>query len=175
VSLLKEDKIKIVKKLNEVASSAVSVVGVDFSGVSVNEITKLRTDARNQGLYLQIVRNTLVKRAVSGTGFECISDSLQGPIMLAFSMSEPSAPARLFKDFAKKNESIQVKVLALSGQLCDVSDMEKIASLPTKDEAISRLMSVMQAPVVKLARTLKETYTGLARVISAVADKKKEE
>lgn len=174
MALLKENKVEIVKKLNEVASSAVSVVGVDFSGVSVNEVTALRAEARNQGLYLQVVRNTLTKRAISGTNFECISDSLKGPILLAFSTNEPSAPARLFKEFAKKNKNIEVKILALSGQLCNVSDIDKIASLPTKEEAISQLMSVMQAPVVKLARTLKETYTGLARVMSAVAEKKKE-
>ena len=174
MSLLKEDKIKIVKELNEVASSAVSVVGVDFSGISVNEITKLRADARNQGLYLQVVRNTLTKRAVAGTEFECISDSLKGPILLAFSGNEPSAPARLFKEFAKQNKNLEIKVLALSGQLCNVSDLDKIASLPTKEEAISKLMSVMQAPIGKLARTLKETYSGVVRVMSNVADKKKQ-
>ena len=175
MALMLEDKKAIVAELAEIASQATAVVASDYRGLCGQDITQLRAQARHQGVHLQIVRNTLAKRVFVGTQFECMNDELVGPIILAFSREEPGAAARLLRDFAKQNETVKVKVLSLDGQLLAASELQAVASLPTRDEAIAKLMSVMLAPVGKLVRTLAEPHTKLVRTFAALRDKKQNE
>jgi large subunit ribosomal protein L10 len=142
----------VVAEVQEAAKDALSAVVADSRGVSVTDITALRKEAREAGVWMKVVRNTLAKRAVAGTDFECLSDSFVGPTLIAFSSEHPGAGARIFKDFAKKNEKFELKTASFEGNVVDV---ELLASLPTYDEAIARLMSVMkEASAGKLVKTL---------------------
>jgi len=172
VALGLEDKKAIVAEVNEAAESALSAVLADYRGLTVDTMTDLRKQARENGVYLRVVRNTLLKRAVEGTEFECMQEALTGPTVLAFSQEDPGAAARLIKDFAKDNEALEVKALAVGGQLLDANQIDVLAKLPTRDQAISMLMSVMQAPITKLAQTLNEVPSKLVRTIAAVRDDK---
>ena len=128
------DKQAIVAEISRVAKEAVSFVAADYRGLSVPEMTQLRKEARDAGVFVQVVRNTLARRAVEGTDFECIKDSLTGPLVLAFAKEEPSAPARLFKRFAKENDKVAIRVLSISGVVYGPEQVDVIASLPTRDE-----------------------------------------
>jgi large subunit ribosomal protein L10 len=119
-----------------------------------------------------VVKNTLARRAVNGTDYECLQDTLTGPLVLAFSREDPGAAARVLKDFAKENDKLVIKALSVSGQLMAASEIDRLASLPTKEQAISMLMSVMQAPLTKLARSLNEVPGKLVRTVAAVRDAK---
>lgn len=168
-----KEKEAIVAEVAKVATQALSVVAVDYRGLTVSEMTALRSQARRAEVHLQIVRNTLARRAFKGTSFECLNDSLVGPIMLAFAKEEPSASARLLRDFAKTNEKIKVKALSLGGQFYSAQHLEVIAKLPTRHEAIARLAGVLQAPISKFVRTLAEPTAKLVRVFAAVRDQKR--
>ncbi|WP_062266818.1 50S ribosomal protein L10 [Endozoicomonas arenosclerae] len=168
-----EDKKAIVAEVSEAAQSALSAVIADYRGLTVDQMTQLRKQARDGGVYLKVVRNTLAKRAVEGTEFECLQDSLVGPTVLAFSQEDPGAAARLMKDFAKENDALEVKALSISGQVLGAEQIDVLAKMPTLDQARAMLMSVMIAPVTKLARTLNEFPSSITRVVAAVADEKK--
>ena len=166
------DKQAIVAEVGEVAKSALSAVTAEYRGLSVGEMSQLRVQARDSGVYLRVVRNTLARRALEGTGFACLQDTLVGPLLLAFSQQEPGAAARLIRTFAKQNEKLLVKALALDGQLLPVNDLDKLANLPTRDEAIATLMAVIKAPITKLVRTLAEPHAKLVRTVAAVRDQR---
>lgn len=170
-----EDKRAVVAAVHAVASEALSAVVADYRGLTVSEMTELRQKARETGVYLKVVRNTLAKRAVEGTEYECLNDSLVGPTILAFSQEDPGAAARLFKDFAKEHQALEVKALSVGGQVYGAGDIDILAKLPTRDQALATLMSVMQAPVAKFVRTLNEVPSKAARVLVAVKDKKQQE
>ena len=167
-----EDKKAIVAEVNETATSALSLVIADARGVTVDGMTALRKDARESSVTLRVVRNTLAKRALEGTEYECVNDSLAGPSLFGFSMEDPGAAARLFKDFSKENETFEVKALAVSGQMLGAEQLDVLAKLPTRDQALSMLMSVMNAPATKLVRTLNEVPGKLVRTLAAVRDQK---
>lgn len=167
-----EDKKAIVAEVNETATSALSLVIADARGVTVEGMTALRKSARENAVTLRVVRNTLAKRALEGTEYECVHDALVGPSLFGFSMEDPGAAARLFKDFAKEHDTFQVKALAVSGQMLGAEQLDVLAKLPTRDEALSMLMSVMQAPVTKLVRTMNEVPGKLVRTLAAVRDQK---
>lgn len=167
-----DDKKAIVAEVAEVAKSAVSIVAADYRGLQVYELTALRSEARNAGVYLRVVRNTLAKRALEGTEFACMNDALVGPLILAFSKDEPSAAARIFKNFIKDHEALEVKALSIGGELLPGNSLDKVASLPTKDEAIAQLLSVMQAPITKFVQTLAAPHGKLVRTLVAVKDAK---
>ena len=169
-----EDKQQIVSEVSEAAKSALSAVVADYRGVTVTDLTSLRKAARNGGVYLRVVRNTLARRAVVGTEFECLTPALKGPTILAFSREDPGAAARVIKDFAKGNEKFNVKALAIGGKLLPAEQIDVFASLPTYDQAIATLMMLMLAPVTKLARTLKEVPAKATRCVAAVRDQKQE-
>ncbi len=169
-----EDKQQIVSEVNQAASSALSAVLADYRGVSVEDMTALRKNARENKVYLRVVRNTLLKRAVADTEFECIQEVLVGPTILAFSQEDPGAAARVLKDFAKENDDFEIKALSVGGQLMDASQIDVLAKLPTVDQARSMLMSVMLAPVTKLARTMNEVPSKLTRAVAAVRDQKQD-
>ena len=172
MALRLEDKKAIVADVNETAASALSLVVADARGCTVSEMTELRKAAREANVSLRVVRNTLAKRAVAGTEFECAVESFIGPSLLAFSMEDPGAAARIFKDFAKGHDQFEVKALAVRGQLLAASQLDVLAKLPTRDQALSMLMSVMQAPATKLVRTMNEVPGKLVRTLAAVRDQK---
>ncbi|MCB1698763.1 MAG: 50S ribosomal protein L10 [Pseudomonadales bacterium] len=167
-----EDKKAIVAEVNETAISALSLVIADARGVTVDGMTALRKNARENRVTLRVVRNTLAKRALVGTDYECINDSLVGPSLFGFSMEDPGAAARLFKEFAKENKNFEVKALAVSGQILGADQLDVLAKLPTRDQALSMLMSVMKAPVTKLVQTMNEVPGKLVRTLAAVRDQK---
>ncbi|MFN3234731.1 MAG: 50S ribosomal protein L10 [Gammaproteobacteria bacterium] len=162
----------IVSQVADVASSAISLVAANYRGLSVSEMTDLRTKAREANVYLRVVRNTLAKRAVENTEFECVRDRFTGPLVLAFSQKEPSAAARVVRDFAKDHEALEVRFLSISGQCLEANELNTLAKLPTREEAISQLLSVMQAPVSKLVRTMAEPHAKFVRTLAAVKDQK---
>ena len=167
-----EKKKTIVAEVRGAATKAISAATAHYRGLTVTQMTKLRADARSKGVHLKVVRNTLARKALEGTHFECLRDTLVGPIILALTDKEPSAPARLFRDFMKENEKFEVKGLAISGKLYGVKDLENIASLPTRDEAIAILMAALKAPITKFVRTLVEPHAKFVRTLAAVRDQK---
>ena len=175
MALRLEQKQQIVAEVNEVAASALSAVIADYRGLTVAEMTEMRVKARESGVYLRVVRNTLAKRAVEGTEYECLNEAFVGPTLLAFSQEDPGAAARLIKEYAKDYAELEVKALSIGGTLLNADQLDRVAKLPTLDEARSMLMSVMQAPVVKLARSLNEVPGKLVRTIAAVRDQKQAE
>jgi len=154
VALNLEGKKAVVEEVSKYAAKAHSAVAAEYRGLTVSELTELRKTARDTGVYLRVVKNTLAKRAVAGTEFECMRDGLVGPLLIAFSMEDPGCAARLINDFAKTHEKLVTKVVAIGGQSFGPSELARLARLPTRDQGISMLMSVMKAPVEKLVRTL---------------------
>ncbi len=167
MALRLEDKKALVAEVNAVASDSVTAVAAEYRGLSVSEMTELRKEARNAGVYLRVVKNTLARRAVEGTDFECLQESLKGPLLLAFAKEDPGAAARIIKDFAKEHEALKAVSLAAGGQLMPGSDIAKLADLPTLDQARAMLLGVMVAPMSQLVRTLAEPPAMLARTMSA--------
>ncbi len=167
-----EQKKAVVAEVAEAANTALAAVAAEYRGLNVEEMTELRAKARESGVFLRVAKNTLVRRAVEGTEFECIQDSLTGPILLAFSMEDPGAAARLVKDYAKSHDHLVAKLVAVGGQAYDASELDRLASLPTYDQAIAILMGVMKAPAEKFVRTLAEPHTKLVRTFAAVRDAK---
>lgn len=172
MSLNLDQKKAVVAEVSEVAAGALSAIGAEYRGLKVDDMTRLRREARKNGVYLRVVRNTLARRAVAGTDLECMANSLVGPLVLAFSREDPGAAARVMADFARTNDKLVIKVVAVKGQLLTAADVSRLATLPTKDQAISMLMSVMKAPVEKLVRTLAEPHARLVRTLAAVRDQK---
>lgn len=174
MALRLDGKKAIVAEVAEVAKTAVSVVAADYCGLTVAQLTDLRKSARNSGVYMRVVRNTLARRALTGTRFECMQPALVGPLVLAFAKDDPGAAARVMKEFTKKCDKLEVKALSVDGLLLPAKDLNRLASLPTRDEAISQLMSVMLAPVQKLVGTLVAPHSKLVRTVAAVRDKKQQ-
>ena len=162
----------VVAEVADVASKALAAVAAEYRGLTVEEMTQLRALARKEGVFLKVAKNTLVHRAVEGTEYECMQDSLTGPLLFAFSMEEPGAAARLVKDYAKDHDNLIAKLVAMDGELYDASELGRLANLPTHDQAIAMLMGVMIAPIEKFVRALAEPHTKLVRTVAAVRDAK---
>lgn len=157
-----QDKQAIVAEVSEAAKGALSAVVADSRGVTVDKMTELRKSAREAGVYMRVVRNTLLRRAVEGSAFECMKDTFVGPTLIAFSNEHPGAAARLFKEFAKANDKFEIKGAAFEGEFIDAKSIDRLATLPTYEEAIARLMG-----------TMKEAAAGkLVRTIAAIRDQK---
>ena len=172
MALKLEDKKALVAEVNAVAATAQSVVAAEYRGLSVTQMTALRSKARNAGVYLRVVKNTLARKAVAGTQFECVGKSLKGPLVLAFSKDDPGAAARLVKAFAKDNDKLKATLVSLGGSVLAAKDLDKVASLPTRNQALSLLLGALKAPITKFVRTLAEPHTKLVRTIAAVKDQK---
>lgn len=175
MALTLADKKAVVAKMSEVASESISVVTAYYHGLSVNDMTELRHQARKQGVDLHVIRNNLTKIAFKNTQFECLSETLVGPLCLAFSKDAPGAAARVIQDFAKTHEQLQVKAISIGGKLLDASQLKAVASLPNLEEALSKLMFVLKAPITKFVQTLVQPHTKLVRTIAAIRDKKASE
>ncbi len=162
----------VVEEVSQVASKAISAVVANYRGLTVNQMTQLRFEARKAKVYLRVVPNNLTRRAFANTEFACLSDKLVGPLFIAMSTEAPSDAARLLKDFSKSFDKLEVKALSLGGKVYDANQLDFVASLPTRDEALSKLMYVMKAPIEKFVRTLAAPHTKLVRTIVAVKDAK---
>jgi large subunit ribosomal protein L10 len=173
MALRLEDKKVVVAEVNAVASKALSVVGAENRGLTVTQMTELRARARKDGVHVRIVKNTLARKALAGTSFECIAPALKGPIILAFSHDDPGAAARIVKTFAKDNEKLVATLVSLGGQMLPAKDLDRVASMPTRAQALSQLLGVLQAPIAKLVGTLAAANVKLVRTLQAVADAKK--
>jgi large subunit ribosomal protein L10 len=167
-----EQKKAVVAEMAGAANKALAAVAAEYRGLTVEEMTELRAKARDEGVFLKVAKNTLVSRAVEGTEYECMQEALTGPLLFAFSMEDPGAAARLVKDYAKTHDKLIAKLVAVGGQLYDASELERLSSLPTYDQAIAILMGVMKAPIEKFVRTLAEPHTKLVRTVAAVRDAK---
>jgi large subunit ribosomal protein L10 len=172
VALSLDQKKAVVAEVSEVAANAHSAIAAEYIGLSVEAMTGLRAKARESAVYMRVVKNTLARRALAGTEFECMSESLTGPLVYAFSQEDPGAAARVISDFAKSNDKLVVKIVSIGGKLLAPEDIKRLANMPTKDQAISMLMSVMKAPIEKFVRTLNEPTAKLVRTVAAVRDQK---
>jgi large subunit ribosomal protein L10 len=167
-----EDKKALVAEVAEVAARAQSVVAAEYRGLTVGQMTELRAKARKQGVYMRVVKNTLARKALAGTSFEAVGPKLKGPLVLAFSKDDPGAAARVVKDFAKGHEKLVATLVSLGGQVLSAGELDRVASLPTREQALSMLLGVLKAPLSKLVRTLAEPPAKLARTLAAVRDQK---
>jgi large subunit ribosomal protein L10 len=149
-----DSKKVVVEEVAAYAAKAHSAVAAEYRGLTVTELTELRKTARETGVYLRVVKNTLARRAVAGTEFECMQDKMVGPLLIAFSMEEPGSAGRLISDFAKTHDKLIAKIVAINGQSFDGSELPRLARLPTRNEGIALLMAVLKAPTEKFVRTL---------------------
>lgn len=169
-----DNKKAIVAEVRDVAKQAISVVAADYQGLTVSEMNELRAKARMSKIYLRVVRNTLARKAFEDTSFANLHDTLVGPLVLAFSLEAPGAAARLLREYVKSHQKLEIKAISLDGRIYPASQLASVADLPTKEEALSLLLSVMKAPIGKLARTLVEPYAQVARALAAYAEQKTE-
>jgi large subunit ribosomal protein L10 len=167
-----EDKKALVAEVAEVAAKAQSVVAAEYRGLTVGQMTDLRARARKSGVYVRVVKNTLARKALAGTLFEAVGPKLKGPLVLAFSKDDPGAAARVVKDFAKTNEKLVATLVSLGGQVLPAKDLETVASLPTREQALSILLGTLKAPVQKFVSTLAAAPSKLVRTVAAVRDQK---
>lgn len=172
MALRLEDKKALVTEVNEVAQRAQSVVAAEYRGLTVSQLTELRGRARASRVYMRVVKNTLARRAVAGTQFECVGKDLKGPLILAFSEDDPGAAARLIKGFAKDHQKLVPTLVSLGGSVLPGKDLERVASLPTREQALGQLLGVLMAPAARFVRTLAEPHAKLVRTIAAVKDQK---
>lgn len=148
-------KHEVVAEVSAVAAKAHSLVAAEYAGVTVSQMTAMRKKARETGVYLKVVKNTLAARAVAGTEFECTQDQLTGPLLYAFSTEEPGSAGRLIKEFAKGNDKLKAKVVSVGGKAYPGAHLEVLASLPTRDQALSMFLSTLVEPATRVARALK--------------------
>lgn len=167
-----DQKKAIVAEVAAVAAKAHSAVAAEYRGLSVVAMTALRSEGRKNGVYVRVVKNTLARRAVEGTDFACMQDGLVGPLVLAFSKEEPGAAARLMQDFAKANEKMVIKLVSFGGKMLAPGDIDRLSKMPTREQALSMLMGVLQAPITKLVRTLAEPNAKMVRTFAALRDKR---
>jgi len=174
VALRLDDKKAVVAEVAAIAAKAHSAVAAEYRGLTVSQLTNLRKQARVSGVYLRVIKNTLARKAVEGTEFACMQDGLVGPLILAFSLEDPGAAARVISAFAKEkeNDKLVPKLVAVCGKLYGASELERLSKLPTRDQAISILMATMKAPVEKFVRTLAEPHAKLTRTVAAIRDQK---
>ncbi|HPE59553.1 MAG TPA: 50S ribosomal protein L10 [Thiolinea sp.] len=174
MALTLEEKKQIVSEVSAVAASAHSAVAAEYRGLTVSQLTSLRKQAREGGVYLRVVKNNLAKLAVRDTDFECIQDGLVGPLLLAFSQEDPGSAARLIKDFIKDkaNEKLEVKFVAAGGQMLPASELDRLSKMPTRDQALAMLAGTLRAPLDKFARTLNEVPGKLVRTLAAIREQK---
>ena len=174
MALKLDDKKAVVTEVAAIAAQAHSAIAAEYRGLTVYQLTNLRKQAREAGVYIRIIKNTLARRAVEGTDFACMQNGLVGPLILAFSMEDPGAAARVISAFAKEkeNDKLAVKLVAVGGKVYGASELERLSKLPTRDQAIGILMGTMKAPIEKFVRTLAEPHAKLARTVAAIRDLK---
>ncbi len=169
-----DEKKAIVTEVRSMANDSLSLVIADARGVNVGAMTSLRSKARSEGVELRVVRNTLARRAFADTEYACVEELLVGPSLFAFSMEDPGAGARIFKEFSKENEDFEIKALSVGGKLLGSENIDVLANLPTLEQALGMLASVALTPVINIVRTLNEVPTQVTRAVAAIRDQKGE-
>ena len=172
MAVTRADKVVELEQLEKAFKGSDSAILVDYKGMNVPQVTELRRQLRTAKAAYRVVKNSLARKAVSGTSFECISPVLKGPLVLAFSKDDPGAAARVVKAFSKDNDKLVPTAVAIGGQLLAPKDLDRVASLPTREQALAILMGVLKAPIQKLAATLAATPSKLVRTLAAVRDQK---
>ena len=167
-----DTKKALVEDLNKIAQEAFSVIAIDYRGTNVPGLTQLRKDAKSQSVHLKVIKNTLAKKALENTKFDSLNEILTGPTLLAFSMEDFQGAAKLIKDYAAREESFEVKGLSIGEGFLEPVELKVLASLPSKEEAISMLMGLIQAPLNNFAGTLNEVPSQLVRTFNAVSQAK---
>lgn len=165
-------KKEVVAELAKVAAQAHSLVASEYAGLTVEQLTQLRKKARQGGVYIKVAKNTLVSRAVDGTDYACVKDTLSGPLLYAFSTEDPGAAGRLIKEFAKAHDKLKPQLVAIGGKAYPGTHVDVLASLPTRDQALSMFLSVLVQPATMLVRLLSEPASQLARATNQVAQQK---
>jgi large subunit ribosomal protein L10 len=155
MALKLSQKQEVVAELAEIAGKAHSLVAAEYAGTTVSQMTEMRKKARETGVYLKVVKNTLASRAVEGTEFACVQDALVGPLLYAFSLEEPGAAGRLIKDASKGNDKLKAKVVSVEGKLLPAEHVDVLASLPTREQALAMLARVLAEPAAMFARAVK--------------------
>ena len=171
MGLTLDAKKAIVDEVNGIAAVAPSAIAAEYIGLTVAEMNELRNAAREAGVYIKVVRNTLARRALENTQFECMRDNLVGPLLLVFSSDEPGSAAKVVRNFAKSNEKLEVKLVSLDGNLLEPSEINKLANLPSLDDARSMLLGLLSSPLTKFVRTISEPTSKFARVLGSKRDK----
>jgi large subunit ribosomal protein L10 len=171
LSLNLEAKKAVVAEVSEKVASAQSIILAEYRGMQVDDMTKLRAQARKSGVYLRVLKNTLVRRAVDGTPFADLAASMVGPLVFGIS-TDPVNAAKVLNDFAKANDQFVIKGGAMPNYVMDAAGIKALASMPSREELLAKLMGTMQAPVAKFVRTLNEVPTSMVRVLAAVRDQK---
>jgi large subunit ribosomal protein L10 len=169
-----EDKKALVAEVNEVAARALSAVAAEYRGLTAGEFDLLRRNARDNGIYLHVVKNTLARRALQGTTFECMGPVLVGPLVLGFSLEDPGSVGRVLKDFVREHEKLKVKAVSIGGSLYGAADLERLASLPSREQALSLLAGVLKAPIARFVSTVAAPTAQFVRTLKAVAESKAE-
>jgi large subunit ribosomal protein L10 len=171
VSLNRQEKAVVIDEVAAELANAQSVIIAEYRGLDVASVTVLRKTARESGVYLRVLKNTLVRRALVGSPFQELSDQLVGPLMYAIS-SDPVAAAKTLAGFAKTNDKLAIKGGALPNSLLDQDGVKALATMPSREELLAKLMGTMQAPVTQFVRTLNEVPTKFVRGLAAVRDQK---
>ena len=166
-----DDKKAVVAEVSAVVANAKSIIVAESRGLEVGDITTLRANARKEGVYLRVLKNTLVRRAVAGTPFEALSDKMVGPLIYGIS-TDPVAAAKLLNDFAKGNQKLVIKAGAMPNFVMDANGVKALATMPSREELLSKLLGTMQAPITQFVRTLNEVPTKFVRGLAAVRDAK---
>ena len=169
MGLNRQDKAAVIAEVSEIVSNSASIVIAEYRGLSVEAVTKLRANARKEGVTLRVVKNTLVRRAVEGTEFAGLADQFVGPLVYAFS-ADPVAAAKVLVNFAKDNDKLVVKGGAMANYVMDVAGVEQLASMPSRDELLAKLMATMNEPIAKFVRTINEVPARFVRTVAAYRD-----
>lgn len=169
-----EQKQTVVSEVTAKLGAAQAVIVAEYRGIDVGRITDLRAKARNSGVYLRVLKNTLARRAVTGTPFEKLADHMVGPLIYGIAQ-DPVAGAKALSEFAKDNEKFVIKGGAMANSLMSAKDIKTLATMPSREELLAKLMGTMQAPVAKFVRTMNEVPAGFVRVLAAVRDQKEKQ
>ena len=173
MGLNRQEKADMIKEISEIIAGTEGLVIAEYRGLTVDAATKLRKEARENGVQLRVLKNTLARRAVKDTPFEGLSDQFVGPLLYGFS-ADPVAPAKVMANFAKTNPQLVIKAGAMPNNVLDVAGVEKLATMPSRDELLAKLMATMNEPVAKFVRTLNEVPARFVRTLAAVRDAKEQ-
>lgn len=171
MGLNRQDKAAVIEEVSSMVAGAGSIIVAEYRGLSVQAVTELRANARKEGVQLRVLKNTLVRRAVAGTPYEGLSDKFVGPLVYGFS-ADPVAAAKVLVSFAKKNDKLVLKAGAMPGNVLDVAGIEQLATMPSREELLAKLMATMNEPVAKFVRTLNEVPARFVRTVAAVRNAK---
>lgn len=169
MGLNRQDKAAVIEGMRGIVANTSAIVIAEYRGLTVEAVTKLRANARQQGVQLRVVKNTLVRRAVEGTAFADLAEKFSGPLVYAFS-ADPVAAAKVLAQFAKENDKLVIKGGAMANYVMDVEGVKQLASMPSREELLAKLMATMNEPVAKLVRTINEVPARFVRTVAAYRD-----